>query len=589
MKETTATTHEGKAVQQSDGRPPKLAEGIELVGPYEDSGFKDPPFVIRRSDGQMMQVPELLYIVAEETDGNRGYDEIADRVGERVHRELSGKDVQFLADEKLRPLGVIALPDGSSPELKKIDPLLALKFRVSVVPEWVVSAVTTVFRPLFFPPVVVAVLGALVVLDVWLFGVHGVGQSARELIYQPAYVLLVLALVIASAAFHECGHATACRYGGAKPGVMGVGLYLVWPAFYTDVTDAYRLGKGGRLRTDLGGIYFNVIFSLVTAAAYFVTGFEVLLVIIVLQHLEMLHQFLPFLRMDGYYIISDLTGVPDMFQRIRPTLASLIPWREADDRVKELKPWVRVATTAYVLTLVPVLLLVFGFILVSTPRILATTWDSFFVQWDKVGDSFAAGELAGGVAGSLQALFLVLPVGGIGLTFYQAGKRSITGAWRWSEGSAAKRGVVVVASAAAAAGIGALWFPNGEYRPIQPGERGTVTGGVRAFAPEQVRTGRPGLTKERERDLGGAPAESSRNDEIDRSRGGGGVPGIGTTETPTATTPTGTTPTTPTQTSTTPGTPTQTSTTPTNTTTTTTTTTATTTPTETSTTTTETP
>ena len=43
---------------------------------------------------------------------------------------------------------------------------------------------------------------------------------------------------------------------------MGAGLYIVWPAFYTDVTDAYRLGRGGRLRTDLGGIYFNAIFAL---------------------------------------------------------------------------------------------------------------------------------------------------------------------------------------------------------------------------------------------------------------------------------------------------------------------------------------
>jgi putative peptide zinc metalloprotease protein len=503
----------------------------------------------------MVQVPQLLYAVAEEIDGKRGYEELAERIGERVGRRLAAEDVKFLAEEKLRPLGVLTQVDGSNPVFQKLDPLLALRFRVSVVPEWIVNAITRIFRPLFFPPVVVAVLGALVVLDVWLFGIHGVGQSARQLIYQPAYMLLVLALVIASAAFHECGHATACRYGGAKPGVMGAGLYVVWPAFYTDVTDAYRLGKGGRLRTDLGGVYFNAIFSLGTAAVYFATGFEVLLVLILFQHLEMLHQFLPFLRMDGYYIISDLTGVPDMFQRIRPTLASLIPGRKADDRVKELKPWVRVATTAYVLTLVPVLLLVFGFMLITTPRMVATAWDSLFVQWDKISDSVAAGHLVGGVAGGVQAVFLVLPVAGLGVTFAQAGKRLGAGAWSWSEGSAGRRGLVVVAATAAAAGIGAVWFPNGEYRPIQPGERGTLTGGVSALSPASLQTGRPSLTEKRREELGGAPTERSRNDEIDRSRGGG-TPPIGTDETqttPTANTTTGSTETTPTtQTSTTP-------------------------------------
>ena len=509
----------------------------------------------------MIQVPELLYIVAEETDGKRGYDEIADRVGERAGKRLGADQVEYLAEEKLRPLGVMAQADGSSPPLKKVDPLLALRFRVSVVPEWIVSAVTTIFRPLFFPPVIVAVLGALIALDIWLFFIHGIGQSTRELIYQPLYVLLVLGLVVASAAFHEAGHATACRYGGAKPGVMGVGLYLVWPAFYTDVTDAYRLGKGGRLRTDLGGVYFNAIFSLATAAAYFATGFEVLLVIILLQHLEMLHQFLPFLRMDGYYIISDLTGVPDMFQRIRPTLASLLPWKKTDDSVKELKPWVRVATTAYVLTLVPVLLLIFGFMLVSTPRLVATVWDSLFVQWDKISDSMASGHVVGGVAGGLQAVFLVLPVAGIGLTFVQTGKRLLQGAWGWSRDSVPRRGVVVVAATAALAGIAAIWFPNGEYRPIQPGERGTVSGGVSALAPEKLKTGRPALTEEREQELGGAPTESSRNDEVDRSRNGGGVPGSDTPTTQTQTTSTETTPTGSTTTAETPTT--QTSTTPT--------------------------
>ena len=53
---------------------------------------------------------------------------------------------------------------------------------------------------------------------------------------------------------------------------MGVGLYLVWPAFYCDVTEAYRLDRPGRLRTDLGGVYFNGLFALAAGAAYFATG-----------------------------------------------------------------------------------------------------------------------------------------------------------------------------------------------------------------------------------------------------------------------------------------------------------------------------
>ena len=159
---------------------PRLADGIELIGRYEGSGFKEPPYIARRSDGQMVQMAELLYLVAEEIDGRRTYDEIAERVTERFERGLDAEMVQMLVEEKLVPLGVVAPPDGEQQELKKIDPLLALKFRTAVVPERLVNAVTTVFKPLFLPPVVVAVLGGLVALDVWLFGFHGIAQSVRS-------------------------------------------------------------------------------------------------------------------------------------------------------------------------------------------------------------------------------------------------------------------------------------------------------------------------------------------------------------------------------------------------------------------------
>src|SRR5207248_6221265 len=150
-------------------------------------------------------------------------------------------------------------------------------------------------------------------LDAWLVANHdAVAAAGRQILYQPQLLLLITALTIASAIFHETGHATAARYGGAKPGVMGAGVYLVWPVFYTDVTDSYRLDRRGRLRTDLGGVYFNVLFTLGTAGAYAITGFSPLLVFLVAAQIETLQQFLPFVRLDGYYVVSDLIGVPNL-------------------------------------------------------------------------------------------------------------------------------------------------------------------------------------------------------------------------------------------------------------------------------------
>jgi hypothetical protein len=71
----------------------------------------------------------------------------------------------------------------------------------------------------------------------------------------------------------------------------------------------------------------------------------------------------------------------------------------------------------------------------------------------------------------------------------------------------------------AAAGFSAfiLW-PNGDYRPIQPGEKGTLAGGFRALA--DVPSGRPGLTEARAAELDGAPAVACRLGPVTRRLGG---------------------------------------------------------------------
>src|SRR6185436_4083749 len=109
--------------------------------------------------------------------------------------------------------------------------------------------------------------------------------------------------------FHELGHAAALRYGGGYPRSMGAGLYIVYPAFFTDVSDNYRLGRWGRVRTDLGGFYFNLLFSIGLVAVYALTGQEVLLLVVSLANLEILRQLMPLMRLDGYWVLADLTGV----------------------------------------------------------------------------------------------------------------------------------------------------------------------------------------------------------------------------------------------------------------------------------------
>jgi putative peptide zinc metalloprotease protein len=504
--------------------PPRLADGLELIGEYQESGFKKAPYIARRTDGQMVQLPELLYRLAEQIDGARGYDEIASRLSTRVQRDIDGETAELLVDKKLRPLGVAAAADGTSPQLQKVDPLLGLKLRAAVVPKSVTRSLTTLFLPFFKPFVVVLVLGALVAVDVWFFFFHGVAQSLRAIAYTPLLFLMVIGLVVLATALHEIGHATAARYGGAEPGAMGVGIYIVWPAFYTDVTDAYRLSRRGRLRTDLGGVYFNGLFVLGIVGAYALTRFEPLLVLILVQHMQVLQQFLPFLRLDGYYVLSDLTGVPDMFRRMKPTLKSALPWADREPEVEELKPWVRRVTTAWVVLLIPVLLGVFALLIVNAPRMIATAYDSLLLQIDLI----RAGSPGGIAVGAVQSLVLVLPLAGLTYTLGRIGGRLSAGVWSWSAVGPARRAVVLPAAIALGALAGYILTPNGDYRPIQATERGTIRGALSQLGA--IHTGRPGLTPQREQELGGAPTARSL-----RSRPGQDTPGPSQGEEPAGT------------------------------------------------------
>jgi len=474
--------------------PPKLAEGVELIGPGENSGFKEPPALARRGDGQMVQLTPLLYAVAANVDGTRDYAAVAEAVTEETDRGVSADNVRTLVVDKLRPLGILAAADGSSPPMEKPDPLLALKFRKAIIPERVAYKVARLFKPLFFPPVVLAALAGLVVFDVWLFTQHGVAQAFRQSLEAPGFILLVLAMVVISAGWHEFGHCAGCAYGGAKPGAMGAGIYLAYPAFYTDVTDAYRLNRRGKLRTDLAGVYFNGLFILAMGGLYAVTGFEPLLLVIVVQHIEAAHQLLPFLRLDGYYVLADATGVPDLFSRIKPILLSIIPFTRRSPRVKELKLWVRMVVTIWVLLVIPLLLFQLGMILLHIPRILGTAWHSLGEQRKTVSAAMGKGDVLAAGVGIVQSLILVLPIVGMALSFGRLGKRMATKAWSSTENSAVARLALCAVTAAAVGGLAYTWMPNGDYKPIGPGERGTLSEGVAAVA--NVASGRPSLVPE---------------------------------------------------------------------------------------------
>src|SRR5688572_20783207 len=102
---------------------PARPDGLELIGEMVGSGYRTPPSLVRRQDGQTLQVTPLLYGVLEAVDGRRTYAEIAQLVSERSGRSVAASDVEALVERQLRPLGLLLQADGTPPALERSNPL----------------------------------------------------------------------------------------------------------------------------------------------------------------------------------------------------------------------------------------------------------------------------------------------------------------------------------------------------------------------------------------------------------------------------------------------------------------------------------
>jgi len=263
--------------------------------------------------------------------------------------------------------------------------------------------------------------------------------------------------------FHGGGHAAGCRYGGARPGVIGVGIYLVWPAFFTNVTDSYRLSRAGRLRTDLGGLYFNAVFMLVLAGIYEATSAEILLLVIALTHLEMLEQLMPFVRFDGYFILSDLIGVPDLFARVAPIVKSVLPGGRRDPRVVGLRRRSRIAVTAWVACVIPLLMFGIGYMVLRLPAVDRALWNAASLQAHLMTAAAAGHHYAAAAVDVIGAVLVILPGAGSLYITARLARQVTTLGRRWSADRPVRRLLAAGTGLALMTALAAFWTIQGQF------------------------------------------------------------------------------------------------------------------------------
>lgn len=412
---------------------PKTAPNVELVGEFKGSGFQERQWLVQRGD-RFIQLTELLYRIAEHASGNRGMDEIAEHVTESTDWIVTADQVDHLIRTKLIPLGIVVPADGALIDRAVTDnarSMLQLRMRIRVLKPHFIDPFTRILQYLFAIPLLIPMLITIVIAHGWLYFEQGIMAAVRDVVYTPGALLVVLATIFLSGVVHEFGHAAALRYGGGQVRGMGVGLYLVYPAFYTDTTDSYRLGRWSRVRTALGGFYFHLIFAVGVMGLYWLTGREYLLVAVSIINLDILRQCLPFLRFDGYWALADLTGIPDFFSQMGAFIRSVVPipaWK--GQKLPRLKPWVKAVFAIYVFVGIPLLaFLIFGLIRFA-PAIVRFSWGALGAQRDLFLAALRAGEILTALAAASQLLLLLLPLLVVTYLIVSFTRRMIRAAWR---------------------------------------------------------------------------------------------------------------------------------------------------------------
>ncbi len=132
-----------------------------------------------------------------------------------------------------------------------------------------------------------------------------------------AYMLGLLGIKI----LHELGHAyTAARYG-CRVQTMGVGFLIMVPVLYTDTTDSWKLtSRWQRAAIAAAGTVVELGVAMLATFAWHLcpegVTKSVLFVLATTSWIMGLFINLnPLLRFDGYYVLSDWLGVPNLQSR----------------------------------------------------------------------------------------------------------------------------------------------------------------------------------------------------------------------------------------------------------------------------------
>lgn len=181
---------------------------------------------------------------------------------------------------------------------------------VPILSERAITWIASVFRVLFKSSVA-WVMGVGIVLAHLTFLFHTHASHAGGRLSSRDFVCLV-GLVLLSLMFHEIGHATASEHYGVHPVSLGFAVFWIYPVLFTDVTGTWRLQRWERAVVGASGLYFHLIASAIACVTTLLIPSRIPVLLVYSIWLAVFLNANPFLQFDGYWIVTDLLGIPNL-------------------------------------------------------------------------------------------------------------------------------------------------------------------------------------------------------------------------------------------------------------------------------------
>lgn len=276
-----------------------------------DSSSEKQSYLAVLPSGRHFQLSEPLYLLMTCLVKPKTLVMLVDEMQAKTGRVFESAQLQNLIETKLKPQGFIRF-EGQERVYSSQD-MLSLRFYRDIVPAHLLTPITDRLKFLFLRPVAVALLLLILIVHWFVYAQLNLTQYVTaESMIDP----IVFGLFIVTAVIHELGHLSACRRWSCPHGALGVGIYFFKPVMYVDVTQAWRLTRLQRAVIDLGGLYFQLLLIIPFALLYLAYQQPLFLIVIFLIDLSLITNLNPFVKFDGYWLLSDLVGIPNLHKRV---------------------------------------------------------------------------------------------------------------------------------------------------------------------------------------------------------------------------------------------------------------------------------